>query len=338
MALQLSDTMRFREEDFGGILFRKEDNFFIQVNKSGYRLIDSFQDKAEIEKAKEKYPEFIDFAARLRVLQEGANVAESSIGHNRTSAIIHPSERRLREGFLRSPLEVGIEITSRCQLRCVHCYGAFNDAGHNGELNEKEIYGIVDQLDALGTFAIFVGGGEPTLHPSFFDICKHILQKDMNVVVSTNGMTIDEKVAQSFADLGGYVGVQVSLEGPNEEINDAMRGRGSLKSAVRGLKNLQNAGMNPTIGTTITSVNHRSLDEMIAYARDLGVPHIHFMCLMPSGRGDTLYEKLKLTGDQRIRITRQIRELKEKYKGSIGLDCANFYQQPPSRDFDPTTA
>lgn len=65
MAMQLSKTVRFREEDFGGIVFRKEDNFFIQLNKSGYRLIDSFQDMSQIEAAQSKFPEFIDFAKTL---------------------------------------------------------------------------------------------------------------------------------------------------------------------------------------------------------------------------------------------------------------------------------
>ncbi|MDI6738716.1 MAG: radical SAM protein, partial [Nanoarchaeota archaeon] len=263
---------------------------------------------------------------------------ELRVKHNRTSSLVKPDERRMQEGFLRAPLEVGIEISSRCQLKCIHCYGAFDYRPPNNELNDIEIYDIIGQLDKLGNFAVFVGGGEPTIHPSFFDICKSILSKDMNVVVSSNGQSIDEKAAQSFADLGSYVGVQISLEGPNEGVNDAMRGRGSFRKAVRGLKFLQEAGLNPTIGTTITSLNYNSVEGMVNLAHELGVPHVHFMCLMPSGRGDLLYERLKLTAEQRIWLTCEMRRLKEKHKGTIGLDCANFYQQPPSKQFDPNTA
>jgi len=190
-------------------------------------------------------------------------------------------------------------------------------------------------LDKVGNFAIFVGGGEPTLHPAFFDICKHILSSDMNVVISTNGINIDEDVAGSFYNLGSYVGVQVSLEGSNSEINDSMRGKGSFNKSIKGLRNLQRVGLNPTIGTTITSINYKYTEDMISFAQELGIPHIHFMCLMPSGRGDKLYKKLRLSTEQRIWLTNTISELKEKYKGLIGLDCANFYQQPPSKDFDP---
>lgn len=339
MVLKLSNTIRYREEDFGGILFRKEDNFFIQLNNSGYSLIDSFQNPENIRKAEECHPEFIDFAEKLRVITDSEeSTPKSEVRYNRTSNLTSQDCRRLAEGFLRSPLEVGIEITSRCQLRCVHCYGSFDYKPKENELTNKEIFNIVDQLDNLGTFAVFVGGGEPTIHPSFFDICKYILSRDINVVVSTNGAGIDENVAKSFRDLESFVGVQVSLEGPSEKINDAMRGKGSFNAATRGLKYLQQAGLNPTIGTTITNLNYNSIEEMIIYAQELGVPHIHFMCLMPSGRGDKLYERLKLSAGQRIWVTKKLRELKQVYKGLIGLDCANFYQQPPSKEFDPNTS
>src|SRR3989338_11317111 len=116
MALKLFDTVRFREEDFGGILFRKEDNFFIQLNRSGYVLIDSFQNPANIVEAEKNQPEFIDFAKKLRVLADKERgTLESKIKYNRTSTLVRPDDQRLKEGFLRSPLEVGIEITSRCQ-------------------------------------------------------------------------------------------------------------------------------------------------------------------------------------------------------------------------------
>ncbi len=339
MALKLSDTVRFREEDFGGILFRKEDNFFIQLNRRGYKLIDSFQNSGNIIEAEKNYPEFIAFAKKLRVLNESnKKELESTVRYNRTSKNIKPDQRRIEEGFLRSPLEVGIEVTSRCQLRCVHCYGSFDYKPVENELTNTETFNLIDQLDDLGTFAIFVGGGEPTIHPDFFDICRYILSKDMNVVVSTNGISIDEKVARSFRALGSYVGVQVSLEGPNEKVNDSMRGRNSFNAAVRGLKHLQQAGLNPTIGTTITNLNYRFVEEMVMYAQEVGVPHIHFMCLMPSGRGDKLYEKLKLSTDQRVWITHKFKELKQKYQRLIGVDCANFYQQPPSKEFNPNVS
>jgi len=332
--LVLSDV-RFREEDFGGIIFRKEDNFFIQVNQKGYELVRSFQNLENIVKAANLYPDFVNSAKKLKVLKEvKERKPEQTIKYDRTSYITKPNPRRLEEGFLRAPLEVGIEITSQCQLKCVHCYGAF---GQNikSELTTEEIFNLIDELDSLGVFAIFIGGGEPTLHPDFFKICEYVLSKDMNVVISTNGVDIDKEMAKEFYKLGNYVGVQVSLEGPNEKINDSMRGKNSFKRALIGLKNLQHAGLNPTIGTTITNLNYKYIEEMINFCISLGVPHIHFMCLMPSGRGDTLYEKLKLSPTQRIWITKKLRGLKNKYKDKIGIDFANFYQQPPSKEFNP---
>lgn len=336
--LKLSKTIRFREEDFGGVVFRKEDNFFLELNKKGYHLLSSFQDFKRIAEASIKFPEFILLVKKLGIIKNCDKDLENKIKYDRTSTSITANQRRLKEGFLRAPLEVGVEITSKCQLNCIHCYGAFNNKINNHkskELCDKEIYNLIDQLNNIGVFAIFIGGGEPLLNPHFFDICRYILSKDINVVVSTNGVEIDKKIADSSVDLGSYVGIQISLEGANESINDSIRGKGSFRKAIRGLKLLQQAGLNPTIGTTITSLNYNSIEEIVSLAYSLEVPHIHFMCLMPSGRGNVFYERLKLTTDQKVSLTKKMRKLKERYKRKIGIDCANFYQQPPSKGFNP---
>ena len=59
---------------------------------------------------------------------------------------------------LNIPLVAYIELTGRCNLRCIHCY--FKPFNSKDELTLSEIKNIVDQLQNIGTLVIGFSGGE----------------------------------------------------------------------------------------------------------------------------------------------------------------------------------
>ena len=88
----------------------------------------------------------------------------------------------------------------------------------------------------------------------------------MGVKFSTNGVRIDEKVAQRLA-ASDYVDVQISIDGATAEVNDAVRGPGSFDMACRALQNLKDAGFRDSkISVVVTRENVTQLDEFKALA------------------------------------------------------------------------
>jgi len=78
-----------------------------------------------------------------------------------------------------------LQITTKCNMTCDHCCYSCNKNGKHGDYNTI--------LDAIAfarehdDYTICIGGGEPTLHPRFFDILRHTLNDFEYVWMATNG-------------------------------------------------------------------------------------------------------------------------------------------------------
>ena len=111
-------------------------------------------------------------------------------------------------------------ITSACNLRCVHCYASAGKA--SGELSTRQGIELIATLAGYGAPVALFSGGEPTLREDLPTLIDAAVKSGMRAVISTNGTLITRDMAMRFADLGlSYIGV--SLDGM-EEVNDRFRG------------------------------------------------------------------------------------------------------------------
>jgi len=84
-----------------------------------------------------------------------------------TALIAEMAEKALR---LHIPLSVQLDLTYRCNERCIHCYLDHDD---QGELTTGEIRGLLDQLADAGVFFLTLSGGEILMRRDFFQILEH---------------------------------------------------------------------------------------------------------------------------------------------------------------------
>jgi AdoMet-dependent heme synthase len=214
---------------------------------------------------------------------------------------------------LSSPYEFIIQwhLTEKCNLRCRHCY---QEGANYQEMSATLISSVITEIsemlndwqEAYGLeFApsFNVTGGEPFLRPDFFAILEEMIGAGFDCHVLSNGTRISEKWAQTLADLR-VKGVQISMEGP-ERIHDAIRGRGSFKASLAGVKNLLAAGVNVSLNATLSRVNAEAFIDLAGIAASLGVAELGYSRLVPWGQGQamlaqmldlqeiqTLYEKI----------------------------------------------
>src|SRR6266699_6139781 len=106
------------------------------------------------------------------------------------------NERALELGV---PLGVHLDITYRCNERCVHCYLDHDD---HGEMTTSEIKGVLDQLAEAGTFFLTLSGGEILMRMDFFKILEYARALLFGVTLKTNAMLIGEKEAKRIRELG----------------------------------------------------------------------------------------------------------------------------------------
>ena len=82
------------------------------------------------------------------------------------------------------PYAVQIELTSKCNLKCRHCF-MVKDKGV--ELSSEEIMAIIDQLVDMGTFYLAFTGGEIFTREDLFEIARHAKRKGFFLTFMTNG-------------------------------------------------------------------------------------------------------------------------------------------------------
>src|SRR5258706_12691882 len=85
------------------------------------------------------------------------------------------------------PLSVQIDLTYRCNERCVHCYLDHDD---HGEMSTSEIKNLLDELASAGVFFLTLSGGEILLRKDFFEILEYAPKLTFWVKLNTNAILV----------------------------------------------------------------------------------------------------------------------------------------------------
>ena len=109
---------------------------------------------------------------------------------------------------------MNLMITGKCNLNCLHCFNAKDNAPLNSELSYEQIIDILDQARDIGVHAFTLTGGEPLVHHRFLDIVKAIYERDMMIFeLNTNGLLITQHILDVFKELGCYPLIKISFDG-----------------------------------------------------------------------------------------------------------------------------
>lgn len=163
-----------------------------------------------------------------------------------------------------------LNVTDRCNLSCLHCYfGSSNKLSHGVSI--KSTFHIVDKLYEAGVRFLTVSGGEAVLKPGINRLFAYLNEKKFTeITLLTNGTAISERMAKIIARYVDHV--RVSLDGPNEQINSQVRGKGNFQRAMAGIEKLKDVGAKSIrMITTITSKNLAFMEDIEEIADKLGI-------------------------------------------------------------------
>lgn len=109
---------------------------------------------------------------------------------------------------------MNLMITGKCNLNCLHCFNAKDNAPLNTELSYEQVIDILDQARDIGVHAFTLTGGEPLVHPRFLDIVKAIYERNMFVFeLNTNGLLLNQRMLDVFKELRCYPLIKISFDG-----------------------------------------------------------------------------------------------------------------------------
>lgn len=206
-------------------------------------------------------------------------------------------------GRLRSAV---VEITNRCNLRCVHCASSSGMA-RPGELSLEEIMSLAGDLRALGCESVTLLGGEIFLRRGWEEVALRIRDLGMELTVVTNGLLVDGAVADTLASIEpGVVGV--SVDGATRDSYRAARGADGFEASMRAIALLQAAGL-PEVNA-ITCFHRGNIGDFERFVDLFAGTAVNWQVQIAGKGGDRFPDDLFLTADDYRTLVSGILEAK----------------------------
>ena len=161
---------------------------------------------------------------------------------------------------------MNLMITGKCNLNCLHCFNAKDNAPLNSELSYEQVSDILDQAKDIGVHAFTVTGGEPLMHRRFSDIVKGIYERDMHIFeLNTNGFLITQKLLDTFKEIGCRPLIKISFDGIGYH-NVIRQHPKAEELTIKAIKLCVSNGFRVKAQV---QVNHKNVDVMMATAKML---------------------------------------------------------------------
>lgn len=191
-----------------------------------------------------------------------------------------------------------LELTSRCNLRCKHCYMEGGLAKPH-EITLPVFLRLIDEFAALGGQYVTLSGGEPLMFRDWDIVAQHGARHGLKLSVMTNGRYLDRERLNVIASLGATVGL--GFDGARKETHDAVRGKGAFAEALRALEGLVAFGYakETTLCFTAMRPNVDDIPAMIDLALDSGVSRLYISLMEQRGRAAFFKDKLSLDDEQK---------------------------------------
>jgi len=167
------------------------------------------------------------------------------------------------------PLSVQLDLTYRCNERCVHCYLDHED---HGEMTTAEIKHLFDEMADAGVFILSLSGGEIFLRKDFFEILEYArFERQFCVKLKTNAIMIREREAERIRDIG-VESIQISIYSHRAEVHDAITlVPGSLQRSLDAARFLKSQGLRVILANVLMVQNLHDYKGVRALAEELGV-------------------------------------------------------------------
>ena len=192
---------------------------------------------------------------------------------------------------LNIPLSVQLDLTYRCNERCVHCYLDHDD---HGEMTTAEIKDLLDQMADAGVFYLTVSGGEILMRRDFFEILEYARKRTFCIKLKSNGILIRKKEADRIKALG-VDSVQISIYSHIADVHDGItKLPGSLGDSIEAIRRLRAHGIHVIMANVLMVQNATDYAGVKALAEELGAQFIMDPTITPMMDGDRSILKLNV--------------------------------------------
>jgi len=239
---------------------------------------------------------------------------------------------------LRFPQAAILELTYRCNHRCLFCSCPWDAPNSNYLKNSELDFGqwckAIDILQSLGVKTLSISGGEALMKDCLVDILTYIrkkdcFNKDSSIVLISNGLAMNETFLEAFKKYN----VHLSLSLPGLETFATHTGVDNAEGVLHWLAEAKRMGIPTTVNVTVTDINYHELYETIAEGLLAGADTVLLNRFLPGGRGLAHVNELSLSREQLnglLDTAEEILQLSGR-NGSVGTEFPRCIIREPEK-------
>lgn len=246
------------------------------------RNFKKFADKRTLIQGYEKIPRYVKCGGKYHFADQIPGFPSKTFDRFFEQEIIRIEGNRQQKIMMNTII---YSITSRCMLKCVHCF-EWDNIDSQEHLRPEELLVILEKLKLLGLTHIQFGGGEPLVR--FNDLLTLIenAKNSMDCWLLTSGFGLTLEKARALKK-AGLTGASISLDYWDEDAHNAFRNHEkSYFWVYQAVKNCQEAGIIVclTLCATKQFATTENIRKYYELARDWGAGFIKILEARKTGR------------------------------------------------------
>lgn len=221
--------------------------------------------------------------------------------------------------------DLTIEITTRCNERCVHCYlpNKLKDSGLTMEISK--IKSLVDEYSLMGGTSVTLTGGEALLHNDLIELMRYIYSRNLKIAIYSNLIALTDTQIDVMREVN-VSDIQVSLYGVTPSVHDRITGvKGSCNRSKCSIEKLAKACIPIRIACPVMKENKNDIIKVLEYGKKLHISVELELNITP--REDKSCDNLvhRLTINEMESMLKQLMEYDHDYTRNLLLRHKNIY-------------
>lgn len=161
---------------------------------------------------------------------------------------------------------VYLELTRRCNERCVHCYIPNHDKDNGRDMTLEEAKSYIHQASEMNVLSLALTGGEPFLNKHITEILYLARENDMMFSILSNLTLVTEEHIKALKETNPSQ-IQVSLYSLKPEIHDFItKLPGSFQKTFKTINRFLEENIPVQISCPIMKYNYKNFQDVLDFA------------------------------------------------------------------------
>ncbi|MGB9857514.1 MAG: radical SAM protein [Dictyoglomaceae bacterium] len=209
-------------------------------------------------------------------------------------------------------------LDSKCNLNCSHCY--VHSRGWERKISKERGLKLIEEAKRADFKGIDFTGGEPLLIPEIFDYIKKAKEVGLEVSINSNALLLNKDIVKFLKEYEVFV--YISVDGPNKESYEKIRGKNTFENLVKNLELIKEESLEYSIIFSISSLNYNFAKDMVSFAKDFSAKSLCMIPVIPAGEAKRT--RVYIDSSLLISTIKEVKEEAERLKYPVEVWCASF--------------